>query len=471
MELYDYAKALARRWAVVAVVALLSVAAAAVMALVSTPQFEATTQLFVSVQAGSQDASQLSQGSLFSSQRVKSYAEIASSPRVTEPVIEDLSLDMTADELSQRIEAEAPLDTVLINLTYTDPNAQRAALVANALGARFVTVVEKLERPDPGNASPVEVSLIREAIVPAAPVWPRPALIVGTAALLGVAVGVAIALLLDKLDTSFKDSDDLAETTRLPVLGIIGHDPDARMRPVLSTADPYSPRAEAFRQLRTNLQFLDVDGRPKTITVTSSVPEEGKSLTAANLALMLAQTNVSVCLVDADLRRPQIAHLLGLVGEVGLTSVLIGRVELSGVVQQMRAGLEVLTSGPIPPNPSELLSSEHMADVLKELAASYDTVIVDAPPLLPVTDATILAAETDGTLLVVRAGKTSRRQVARAVESLRSVDGRVLGALLNMAPRRGRDAEAYRYTYGYRPNRSHRLEDVHSRDARDGVRG
>ncbi|MCA1721071.1 MAG: CpsD/CapB family tyrosine-protein kinase [Actinobacteria bacterium] len=212
---------------------------------------------------------------------------------------------------------------------------------------------------------------------------------------------------------------------------------------------PRAARAEAFRQLRTNLQFLEVDEPVRSFVITSSVPKEGKSTTACNLAITLAQAGVRTLLIEGDLRRPRIADYLGLEGAIGVTNVLIGQVPLQDALQPWGNGtLSVLASGPLPPNPSELLASRGMHELLAEVEKSFDMVIIDAPPLLPVTDAAILSTMTGGALLGVRCRSTKRDQLRRAADALEAVDARVLGAVLNMVPRRGPDAY-YSYGYGY----------------------
>jgi len=202
--------------------------------------------------------------------------------------------------------------------------------------------------------------------------------------------------------------------------------------------------------LRTNLQFVQVDGPLRSLVMTSSVPREGKSTTTCNLAITLSQAGLRVCLVEADLRRPRAADYLGMIGAVGLTDVLIGRVALEDAVQTWGQGmLDVLPSGPLPPNPSELLSSRAMTELMTTLHERYDLVLIDAPPLLPVTDAAILSTVADGAVLCVHAGKTRRDQLEQAAGALRSVDAKVLGVVLTMVPTKGPDAyQGYDRNYG-----------------------
>jgi receptor protein-tyrosine kinase len=209
---------------------------------------------------------------------------------------------------------------------------------------------------------------------------------------------------------------------------------------------------EAFRVLRTNMEFLDVDATSKAFVVTSSVPGEGKSTTATNAALAFAVAGRNVLLVDADLRRPQVAKLLGLVDNVGLTTVLAGQASVDDALQvHAESGLSVLASGAVPPNPAELLQSRAMQDLLDLLRDRFAVIVIDAPPLLPVTDAALLASEADGAVIVVRHGQTTKEQLRGAVDRLAGVDAQMLGVVFNMIPERGA-GYGYGYGYGYGPD-------------------
>ncbi|MDX3763443.1 polysaccharide biosynthesis tyrosine autokinase [Streptomyces sp. AK02-04a] len=445
MDLHGLLKALARRWPTVAVCLVVAIGTAAIATGLSTPVYEARTQLFVATRA-SDDTTQLNQGQTFSQARVQSYAAIVATRQVTEPVVKQLRLRTTPERLASQIRAVAPLNTVLIDITVQDTAPRRAARIANAVAERFSAVVEQLEtpKPTPGppkpgqssaavGISPVSLGITQEAVPPVDPVSPRPLMNLAAGALSGLVLGAGLVSLRETLDTTFKMSETLNEFTALPGLGTIPYDRNAPKQPLIS-AEGHSTRAEAFRKLRTNLQFSQVDDRPRTIVVTSSVPGEGKTNTATNLALALAEAGVSACLVDADLRHPCVAPAFGLVQDAGLTTVLIGQASIKEVVQQV-GELSVLTSGAVPPNPTELLASARMAEVLRELADTYEVVIVDTAPLLPVADTVGLASLTQGALLVVRASKTRRDQVCTATESLERVGVRILGTVFNMAPR------------------------------------
>ncbi|MBC9714429.1 polysaccharide biosynthesis tyrosine autokinase [Streptomyces sp. TRM66268-LWL] len=471
MDLRGFLKIIARRWPLATAVLLLGIAAGWTVTAVTTPVYEARTQLFVATHSAEGDTTQLNQGQNFSQARVQSYAAIVATDQVTEPVVRDLDLDTTPRALASRITAEAPLNTVLINIRVADTDPRRAAAVADEVAERFAKVVEELETPAGARTAPVRLGITEHAAVPSVPVAPNALLNLAAGLLAGVLGGIALVVLLETLDTTFKHHTALAELTGLPVLGIIPFDKEAPEHPLVNAVPGHSPRAEAFRRLRTNLQFAQVDERPKVLVVSSSMPGEGKTNTAANLALSLAEAGIRTCLVDADLRRPCVARTFGLVQDAGLTTVLIGRAGLDDVMQEGPGGLSVLTSGAVPPNPTELLASARMAETLKDLAGRYEAVVVDTAPLLPVADTVGLAPLAQGALLVVRASKTSREQVRMATEALRTVGVRTLGTVFSVVP----TAKSKGYgTYGsYEPRSEekgrHRMPVPRTNRAREGV--
>lgn len=448
MELQGYVDALRKRWLSAAVITLLVTLAALVLTAVQTPGYTATTQLYVSVQ-GSSTTSDLLQGSNFTQQQVSSYTKIVTSPLVLEPVIDQLGLGGRAEDLARDVSAGSPVNTSLINVSVTAANPALAAAVADAIANKFKDVIGDLETPTGGGESAVKVSVVRPATAPTAPSSPNIKLGLALGLLLGLVLGVGSAVLREVLDTRVRDADDVARVTDKPVIGAIGFDEDAARHPLIVQTNPHSQRSEAFRRLRTNLQFLDVADRPHSIVVTSSLPGEGKSTTAINVAITLADAGSRVALVDADLRRPSVATYMGLEGTTGLTTVLIGRAAVDDVLQPWGNGqLHVLPSGQVPPNPSELLGSVAMARLLERLTRDYDMVVVDTAPLLPVTDAAILARLTGGALVVVGADKLHRNQLGESVGALETVGARILGVVLNRQPRKQGDAYAY---YDYAP--------------------
>lgn len=450
MDLAAYVGLLRKHWRLVLVVMLLAILAAAGLTVRATPQYESSVKFFVSTPATTSDNQAAYTGGLFSQQRVKSYADLLTGERVAEAVRADLGSPLTVEEISSKIRAKVQADTVLLSATVTDADPKVARDIAAAVGRHFPILVATLERPATGTAANVRVVVVADPKLSGTPVSPRPLRNLVLAGLAGLLLGIALAVLRDTLDNTVKTPEDIMTIAGLPTLASIGYDGRASSRPLVVQDDPNTPRAEAFRQLRTNLQFVEIDQPLRSLVVTSPLPGEGKSTSACNLAITLAQAGIRVLLVEGDLRRPRIPTYLGIEGGVGLTSVLIGQVELADAVQTWGTnGLAVLPSGPLPPNPSELLASTGMRALMELLENTYEVVVVDAPPLLPVTDAAVIATLTSGALLCIRVGKVRNEQVRRAMEALKAVDATVLGCVLTMAPTRGHGSYAYGYGYGY----------------------
>ncbi len=286
-------------------------------------------------------------------------------------------------------------------------------------------------------------------------------------ALLGLILGVGAAFFLEDLDRTVRTSSDVESLLGIPVLGII-----PRLRRIEETAgtatalggrglplivamDPLDPAAEAYRNLRMNLTFMGTEEEPvKSLLFSSPGPSEGKSTTAINFAVMLAQQGQRVLVIDADLRRPSLHRALDVLREPGLTNLLIGDAEARETIRpNVLPNLDFLPSGPFPPNPSELLNSKAMGRLIEELEQRYDQIVIDSPPVLAVTDAAVLAVHTDGAVLVLRSGETEQRTAERAVEQLRRVGVKVFGAVLNEVSAASPDESYYlQYYYSYSPN-------------------
>ena len=433
MDFRDLLHALRRSWWVLLSTLVASVGIAALTTAAATPLYATRVTFFVTTPSnGVTDAYQ---GGLFSQQRVKSYASVLTGDRLAKSVADDGSLGLTPAQIQSRITARVIPDTVLLEAVVTDPQTPRSQRVAEALAQRFTALVEDLETPPGRSESAVKVQIIAGPAADPAPVSPRPARNLALALLLGLLVGGTIAVLRDLLDTTVKSAETLTKLADGPILGVVPFDAGARRQPLVAHGSAHTSRAEAFRQLRTNLQFADVDHPVKVIAVTSAVPEEGKSTTAVNLALAFAESGARVLLIEGDLRRPRVADYLGIEGSAGLSNVLAGQVEVDDVLQPWGdRGLRVLPSGVIPPNPSELLGSAAMTSLIEGQRNRFDMIIIDTPPLLPVTDGAVVAVKVDGAILVIRSGRTGGPQVLRAVADLRRVDARLLGCVLNMHP-------------------------------------
>ena len=450
MELRDYWQLIIRYLPEVLISTLVGLSLAAGITFTMTPQYEATSQIFISTPAAALDISALATGSSFSQQRVKSYAQIINGAATLEPVIEQLHLDTTVRELAKRVSAAAPLDTVLISVKVSDTSPMRAAAIANAVTAQFALTVDSLEIAVVGGGSPVKVSTVKGAVAPLSPASPKKALNIVLGLILGFGLGTGIAIIRQMFDNTVKSE---AHLDGLSLLTAIAFDSDAETKPLVSDIGRYASRAESFRQLRTNMQFIRPQNPPRVIAISSALPGEGKTTTSINLALTMKQAGFSVVLVEADLRRPKVGSYFNETGKsLGLSEVLSGRIDLNTHEELLTVlencgvdDLQVLLSGKVPPNPADLLNSDKMDTLIAHLRSVFDYVIIDCPPLLPVTDAAIISSKCDGTVLVIRAGKTKNSEYKGCVDAVNAVGSNVLGAILNMIPKtRGT------YDYGYR---------------------
>ncbi len=454
MELRDYIRVARKRWWMLLAATLAALGIAALITAQTTPLYATSVTFFITTP--NDGVSDAYQGGLFSQQRVRSYQTLLTSDRLAALVAQNRSLGLTAAEVRERISAEAIPETVLLRATVTDSSRARSQLVATAVADRFKTRVESLETPPGQQVSAVKVEVASGPETEEDPVSPRPVRNLAIGAVLGLLTGLGAAFLRDLLDTTVKTREGLQELTGAPLIAAVPFDAELRSEPLVLAGPGHAARAEALRQLRTNLQYVDVDQEVKTLVLSSAVPGEGKSSTACGLAMLCAEAGQRVLIVDADLRRPKVAEYLGVEGTVGLTSVLVGQASIDDVLHRYSSQLFVLPSGSLPPNPSELLGSQQMADLLGELRERFDTVLIDCPALLPVTDAAVVAGLADGALLLARAGKTTAAQVNTAVSALRAVDARLLGCVLNMLASKGADAYYYYEDYSSKDGGSHR---------------
>ena len=442
MELKRLARILRKRWILIVAFTLLGVVGGAASALLTPVQYQASTRVFVAaqIQIGSTPGD-LVQGNNFVVQKLPYYLDVATSPRVLEPVITSLGLGETAANLAERVTAPTQPGSAVIEIAALASSADAAQQLAEAVSKSFTDVViNQLETPADGGASPVTVGVLDPAVVPDNPALPRLYLNLAVGLLVGLLVGLMTAFLIGLLDRRIYNRDDIERLTVVPVLG--GIPIEAHANPIITPDGPATARAEAFRVLRTNLEFADADTSRRSLVVTSSVTGEGKTTTLVNLAIVLAESGATVAVIDADLRTPRLADYLGLDPDRGLTDVLVGDVQLKDSLQSWGTlhPLTVLSSGKIPINPSELLGSTAMGTVLDVLSSSYDYVLIDAPPVLAVTDAAVLSRWTGGTVLVVGANRVRETELLAAFDALEAVGTTPLGVVLAMVPTRGPDA-------------------------------
>ncbi|MBC2900030.1 polysaccharide biosynthesis tyrosine autokinase [Streptomyces cupreus] len=431
MDLREYIDVLRQRWRFVMVCALLGLAVAVAVTVLTPRTYTAKAQLFIAT--SDKDSTNAYAGGLFTQQRVKSYTKIANSQAVLDDVISRLDLNTTPEQLSKKISAQAPLDTTLVDIRVQDRSATRAQAIADETAVEFTKYIDSIEKSS-ANAPPlVKASVVGDPEPPSTPTSPRPALNAAIGLLSGVVVGTAGAVLRHSLDTTVRSAGDIRRRLGLTTLGTLPKPNRRRVR--AGTPARTTRHDEALSQLRTRLRFSGKGRMPSSLLVTSSLPGEGRTETAIDLATSFARTGQRVVLVEGDLRRPRLAEALGLRETAGLTDVVTGKVRLEDALQTWEAGpIRVLASGGPPPDPSALLSSRYMTQLLRTLEADADLVVVDSPPLLPFADAEILAAEAEGVLLVIRIGRIRYDLVRRALDSLATVRAHVLGAVLTGTP-------------------------------------
>lgn len=443
MSLRDLLSMLRRRWRFLVAGALMGACVAAVVTYSTAPTYQSASRLFIS--SAYNDSTDAVQGGRFATERVRSYATLVRGQTLSDRVTARVD-GLDAQTLQQNVSALVVPDTVILEIRYDDGDPARSQQVSQAYAEELGGLVKELETPDGVSESPIQATIVDNASAPSSPVSPQPLRDIALGAGLGLIIGGVLAWGRDALDAGVKTDEDLQTATSAPMLGHIPYDASAAQRPLVTSLGPMHARAEAFRVLRTALQFLSVDSQLRSIVVTSSVPAEGKTSVAVNLGLTLARGGSSVVIVECDLRRPKAADYMEVDAVVGLTDVLAGQVDLADALSRREdLPATLLPSGSLPPNPAELLQSKAMQHVVDELEEQFDYVVIDAPPLLPVTDAAVLSAVADGVVLVVRHGRTTPDQVRHSIDRLEATGVQLAGLVLSMTPRSGR----YGYGYGY----------------------
>jgi capsular exopolysaccharide synthesis family protein len=444
MDLHDYLRILRKRALLIVLATALCTGAALVTSIVATPVYQGAAKLLVfSNNDPRGGTSSAYEGALLSQQLVKSFAQILESRSTAATALKFDPQPYSPRQLQAKINAEAVTDTLLINLTVEDTNPIRAKRMTNSVARAFMAAVPRIQ-----NGSTLQVSLVEPALTPTAPIRPRTRLNVALGLLVGMMLGVGIAFLREFLDRSIKTPEILEAATDVPVVGTIPPF-KANKQPLPVAEQPRTSAAEAFRKLRTNFAFLGVDRDGLCCVVSSPSAGDGKSTVAANLAIALAQAGQRVVLIDADLRKPTLHKIFRAPQRVGTTTVLLDHASVHDALQHLGPDMpSILTAGQLPPNPSELLGSRRMQDLLVELRGDYDVVLVDCAPILPVTDPMVVSRFADGILLVARAGTTTRDQAQAARAACAKAGAQVFGTVMNATTVTEGDQPAYYAYYG-----------------------
>ena len=504
LDLRDYLAVIRRRKWVILLTVVVVVGVALGVTYTQTPQYRSTVRVIVQSTSGNSSNDVVNQ-IVFGQQELETQKELVTSQPVASKAAEALGNGAQPDQLLKHVHVTLVQNTQILEIQATSTDAKRAADVASAFANAYIDyrgdqaleqllrankalqqraddtrqrlndIESQLQTASPSDAEALNLEkqrlqnelagigaqqanlsgnqvfaqgggqIISPAEVANAPFSPKPLRTGVLAFVLGLMLGVGLAFLRDFLDDAIRSEDQAVRAAGRPALGHIPRwktDKEHENR-LVSLVEPASPVSESYRTLRTNIRFLAVGRSLRSLVVSSAVPREGKTTTAANLSVALARTGTRVLLVGADLRRPTLHDAFGLEAAPGLSDVLAGDVELTDAIADVGVpNLRVLTSGQVPPNPAELLSSPAMAQLMTELEQVADLVIYDGPPVLAVADALELAPRVGGTLLVVDLGTTGRHAVRAASERLHGVGVTLSGIVLN-------NISADRGYYGY----------------------
>jgi len=450
MELIKYFRVLRRRLWMIVICPIVAALAAGIVSLALPPVYEAQVVLLVrpAQPLGSTDPTV---AALTSAEISSTYASLMTERPLLESVSADLGLKIKPVDLAKEIKVTPEPNTTILDVSVQDTNPALARDLANRLVANFIAQVKQMQQQETlvANArTGDDLVVVSPAVLPDKPVSPNKTLNVAIAFAAGLLVALGIAFLLDYLDQSIKSDEELTERLGLISIGHVAFAPAAKGRRAdLVALDAQSPAAEAYKGLRTNLLFSTIDQELKTIVVTSAGPGEGKSRTAANLAAVLAGAGHKTLLIDADFRRPSLHKIFARIRNVGLSNLILQDVAENDAITSVETvpNLWLVTSGPTPPNPSELLGSGRIRELMARLRSAFTYVIIDTPPINAVTDAAILAAAANGTILVVEQGVTSFPALEHAKQLLDRVGAHTIGVVMNKVRA---SAGSYAYEYG-----------------------
>ena len=450
---------LLRRWYIVAICFIfVTISTFLVTSYYLTPIYRSEATLFLGKESG--NVGGISIGDIqLNNQLIADYRELLKSRTVAERVGE--KLDVSPNKLLSSVDVRTVKDSRIFKISYEDSNPVLAKEVVIELSNEIQELAADIIEVK-------NVMVVDEASTPRIPVKPNKKMNVAVAGLLGLMLGVGLILLLEFADHTFKKPDEVEKHLGLNVVGTIPKFRGGKrgkskaknrkelekeyLKNLITKNDPKAAATEAFRELRTNLHYINIDKEVKTIVLTSPSMGDGKSVTAANLAVTLARSGKKVLIVDADLRKPKVHHYFGVKNNIGLTNILTytrDNVKAKAIEKTETTNLDIITSGPVPPNPYEMLSSVKMQNFIEGVKEEYDIVIFDTPPVGQVTDAAILAGLADGTILVLASSNTRIDMAKRACKALEGVNANMVGAVLTKIDFRKSSYYGYNYSYNY----------------------
>ena len=429
MELSDYLATLRRYWVAIVVIILVGAGAGFAVVRTSTPLYKSTSSVFVSATSG-ENASDLVQGSAYTQNLIQSFAALAQMPSVLDPVIQELGLDVTAQTLAKSISADAPLNTIIIEITVVNASPEMSAKVANAVAESLSTVAQSLSPKKLDSTPAITMKAVATASVPTAAFSPNTRLIVIIWAA-GAAI-LAIAFFLGRrvLNRKIQSERELAGIDSLPLLAALPHTKGFRTSHSAAFMASTGLNADTFRRMADHVVNSKPDGTVRSAVVTSLHMAEGKTTVALGLALALSEQGIRVLLLDADLRRSEVTDGCGLLGHPGLTDVVAGTCTLEDAVVPWTT-IDVLPAGTPTSEPGRLMNAKVMEELFGHGLSEYDFVLCDSAAMLPVADTLPLTRLTDGAILVVPVNTVSADDVSAAVTSVSAVNGNTLGFVLN----------------------------------------
>lgn len=444
-------------------------AAVAAVTFIMPPKYTATAEVFATYagQSGeTQTTNDMSSGANYLNTQIKTYPELVKTEAVLQPVIKDLGLDMTTTDLAGVVTATNPTNTFMVDISAEVGDPQQAADIANSVAKNLADQISSDLYSNSSSSSPIKLSVVQKAQAPTGQSSPNIPLYLAAGLILGIIVGIGVALLKDILNTKVDSTDDVRELTHASSLGTV---PQATIlddsRPVV-VAQPAGSEAEEFRRIRTNLSFLTTtaaQGHGRLLVITSTDPSEGKTTVSSNVAVALAEEGKSVLLIDADLRHPSVAHKLGIEGHVGLSHVLSRQASPADVIQKYwKPNLHIMPAGKRPANASILLNSDLMKEMVDQALTQYDYVIIDTAPLSIASDATVFGRMAGGLVLVTGKGVVEKKELESTATALQTAEVPILGFIFNFADPKKVHSENHYYYYYY--------EDGNKRSSHKGAK-